>query len=138
MKSTVLWTLVIINALLLLSFIGRITRENAAIAQNAPAGGGAAGAAGAAGAGAAGASRRPGDYLMIPGEVPGGTQSLVYIVDTTNGWLGAIAYDDTRNAIDVMPRIDLNRAFEAALQRANPNGGANNPGGAPRGAPGRR
>src|SRR4051812_42393456 len=100
MKSTVLWTLVIINALLLLSFIARITRENAAIAQNAPAGGG--GGGGAAGAGAAGASRRPGDYLMIPGEVPGGTQSLVYIVDTTNGWLGAIAYDDTRNAIDVM------------------------------------
>jgi len=124
MKTTVLWALVVLNALLLASFLGRITRDNTAAAQPAPQGG------------AQALGRRPGDYLMIPGEVPGGNTALVYIVDTTNGWLGAIAYDDTRNAIDVMPRIDLNRAFESALQRANPAPGANNP--APRGGAGAR
>ena len=38
MKSTILWALVALNALLLCTFIGRVTHENAAIAQ--PAGGG--------------------------------------------------------------------------------------------------
>src|SRR4051812_42476388 len=75
MKSIVLWALIALNALLLISFLGRVTKPNAAMAQVA--GGGAAAAAAAP---AGNSPRRPGDYLMVPGEVPGGTTSLVYVV----------------------------------------------------------
>ena len=130
MKSLVLWALIALNALLLISFLGRVITPNAAMAQ--PAGGAGTGAAAPAG----NAPRRPGDYLMIPGEVPGGTTSLVYVVDTTNGWLGAMAFDDTRSALDTMPKIDMNRAFDSAMQQRVPTAapaGPNNP----RGGPGR-
>jgi hypothetical protein len=112
MKSLVLWGLIIINALLLASFIGRYWKENAALAQAQP--------------GAAGGPRRPGDYLMISGEVTGGNTGVVYLVDQNNGWLGAMAFDDTRNTLDVMPRIDMNRAFDAAMQQRGPAAPANN------------
>ena len=55
MKTTVLWTLVVINALLLGSFLGRFTNAGSAIAQPNRA-----------------QPARPGDYIMIPGEVGGG------------------------------------------------------------------
>ena len=43
-------------------------------------------------------SRRMGDYLSIAGDVNGTASGLVYVVDTSNELLGAMAYDDTRNA----------------------------------------
>src|SRR4051794_35122612 len=92
MKSTLLWALVVVNVVLLYSFIGRVTHENTALAQPA--------------------QRRMGDYLTISGEVEGGPSGLVYIVDTSNDLLGAMAYDDSRSQIDVMPVIDLKRVFE--------------------------
>jgi len=95
MKSTALWALIVINAALAAAFLGRVLNDNSALAQQAQA-------------------RRPGDYVMIPGEVAGGPSGLVYMLDTTNGILGAITYDDTRREIGVMPSIDLNRVFEAA------------------------
>lgn len=93
MKSTLLWALVVLNAALLCTFIGHMTRENTANAQVAPA-------------------RRMGDYLTVSGEVEGGVGGLVFVVDTSNELLGAMAYDDSRNQIDVMPSIDLKRIFE--------------------------
>src|SRR5689334_21867905 len=63
MKSTILWALVVLNVLLLGAILARFTRDNAAMAQNNPPGNTAA--------------RRPGDYLMIPGEVPGAHTALV-------------------------------------------------------------
>ena len=56
--------------------------------------------------------RRMGDYLTLSGEVEGGPGGVVYVLDTSNDLLGAMAYDDSRNTIDVMPVIDLKRVFE--------------------------
>jgi hypothetical protein len=113
MKSTVFWALVALNALLLISFIGRITHENAAMAQNA-------------GAGAkdpnAGRPRMPGDMVMISGEVTGGVSGVVYIVDTTNGYLSAMTYDDARGELSAMPKIDLARVFEGGNRGAGAGG----------------
>src|SRR5262245_27398663 len=102
MKTTVLWALVVINALLLASLIGRFANDNAAMAQ--PARG----------------ATRPGDYLMIPGDVVGISAGLVFIVDMTNGRLSAITYDDSRRRIDSMQSINLAEVFQRAA-----GGGAN-------------
>lgn len=89
MKNLALWALVGLNALLLVVYVARATPSNAAVAQIG----------------------RAGDYVMIPGEVVGGGgTSVVYLVDTTNGTLAAIAYEN--NNIAVMPPIDLARLFE--------------------------
>ena len=82
--------LIILNVLLLVSLAYRFMRSNDAVAQ----------------------VHRPSDYILIPGEVSGGSTAVVYMVDTTNGWLGAMAYDDSRNALDTMPAIDLSRVFD--------------------------
>ncbi len=98
MKSTLLWALVVLNLVLLCTFIGRVTRDNSAIAETT-------------------ASRRMGDYLTIPGEVDGGPAGVVYVIDTSNELLGAMAYDDTNNRIDVMPVISLKPIFEPTAPR---------------------
>jgi hypothetical protein len=95
MKSTILWALVVLNALLAVMLVSRQTQDNAAFAQ-AP---------------GAPAVRRPGDYLMIPGDVTGVSSGLVYIIDTNNGWLGAMSYDDSSKKLGVMPRIDIAKAM---------------------------
>jgi hypothetical protein len=107
MKSTMLWTLVALNVLLAVMLISRHTQDNAAFAQ-APA-----------------VPRRPGDYLIIPGEVTGSSSGIIYILDTTNGWLGAMSYDDSNKKLDVMTRIDLAKT----LQQAAPNTGKTPAGG---------
>ena len=94
MKSTVLWALIFLNAILLGAFYSRVSKPNIAAAQVPAA-----------------ADRRPGDYLMISGSVNGANTGIVYVVDTTNGLLGAMSYDDSRHAIDVMPVVDMNQAF---------------------------
>lgn len=102
MKTTVLWALVVINALLLASLIGRFANGNAAMAQPAR------------------AAARPGDYLMIPGDVVGTSAGLVFIVDMTNGRLSAMTFDESRRRIDSMQSIDLARVFQQAAGGANP------------------
>jgi len=94
MKSTLLWALIILNAVLLATFVGRVTPHNMATAAEPM------------------QSRRMGDYLTLSGEVEGGPGGVVYVLDTSNDLLGAMAYDDSRNTIDVMPVIDLKRVFE--------------------------
>ncbi|GEM_PF-845817 len=113
MKSTVVWILIVLNALLFAALLSRVATPNAAFAQprqgdNRP-----------------GDNRpdntrpsRPGDYLMIPGEVTGGSTSVVYVLDTTNGLLGALAYDDSIKQLQSMPgRIDLQQVFSQAAPR---------------------
>jgi hypothetical protein len=53
---------------------------------------------------------------MIAGELNSANSGIVYIVDTTNGLLGAMTYNDSRRAIDVMPVVDLNQAFNPKPQ----------------------
>jgi len=105
MKTAVLWTLIAINALLLISFLHRVgMRENAALAQGQA------------------QPRRPGDYLMIPGEITGGSAGIVYIVDMTNAKLSAMTYDENNRRIVSMRAVDLAQVFQrgAAQQPAQP------------------
>jgi hypothetical protein len=97
MKTTVLWTLVVINALLLGSFLSRFTPGGSAMAQPNRA-----------------QPARPGDYLMIPGEVTGGSAGIVYIVDMTNGRLGAMSYDESNRRLVTMQATDLAPIFQKA------------------------
>ena len=102
MERRILWTLLVLNVLLAVTLAMRLGRDNTAIAQ----------------------VRRPADYVMVPGEVSGGASAVIYMVDTTNGWLGAMAFDDSKNLLNTMPPIDLSRVFDTG-----PAGGAA-PGGA--------
>jgi hypothetical protein len=102
MKRSILWCLAVLNVLLLASFVMRVTRENTAIAQGA----------------------RPSDYVMIPGEVTGGTAQVVYVIDAGNRLLGAVSYDDSRKALDAMMPIDLGHLTDAASGTTPPGGRA--------------
>jgi len=91
MKSIAFWALVVLNALLLFAVVERHVRPNAAVAaQNV---------------------RRPGEYIMIPGEVTGGTAGVVYILDTTNGQLSAVTLQQGNDRMVNMPKIDLAQIF---------------------------
>jgi hypothetical protein len=94
-KRFVLWVLAAVNAALLMSLGLHLSGENAAMGQ----------AAGQA------QVRRPADYIMIPGQVASGNLGVVYLIDTTNGVLGAMAYNDSQHQLDTMAPIDLNRVF---------------------------
>ena len=107
MKSAMLWALVALNALLLVTFVGRFMPDNAAIAaQN---------------------NRRPGEYAMIPGEVTGGSAGVVYILDTTNGTLTAATFDQATGGGKLISQsqIDVAAIFNkgpAANQPQQPKG----------------
>ena len=90
MKNRILWGLAGLNVLLVITLAGRFSDDNEAMAQN----------------------RRPADYVMIPGEVTGGSSAVVYLIDTSNAMLGAATYDDSSKTIHTMPPIDLSRVFE--------------------------
>lgn len=90
MRSTLLYALAALNTLLLCTFVARLLPDNHAEAQ----------------------VRRPGDYLLVPGEVTGASAGLVYVLDQTNQALGAFAYDENARAMTAMPPIDLARVFQ--------------------------
>lgn len=103
MKSRTVWTLVALNIVLLAALVGRWMKPNTAVANQAAA-----------------AAARPGDYIMVPAEIVGGNGAVVYIVDTTNNQLSAMALDNDR--LVNMPPIDLTRVFERGA-----GGGAGRP-----------
>ena len=75
----------------------------------------------AAPAGAAGAAR-PGDYIMVPAEVVGGSSTLIFVVDTSSNQLSGMAFD--QNQLRALPPIDLTRVFDArAVGAAGAAGG---------------
>ena len=108
MKSTALWALIILNAVLLAAFVGRVIGENTAVAQNNR--GGAAPAAAA----------RPGDYIMAPADINGSSSGIVVVVDQTNGQLSAISYDEANRKFDSMNKIDLAATFLPPAQPQQP------------------
>ncbi|MEA2708878.1 MAG: Cys-tRNA(Pro)/Cys-tRNA(Cys) deacylase [Phycisphaerales bacterium] len=111
MTKRILWALAGLNVLLVMTLAARLTSDNAAHAQ---------------------AAKRPSDYIMIPGEVGGGSSAVVYMIDTGNGLLGAMTYDDSRKELNTMAPIDLSRVFEAGAP-ATPRGPAVAPGARPPG-----
>lgn len=90
MKTKLLWVMAVLNALLLAWYVGadRFATEPAH-AQVA----------------------RPGEYIMVPGEVIGGQSAVIYIIDQTNRQLSARVYDsNTKRMVDMAP-IPLDRVF---------------------------
>ena len=102
MKSKLVWALVALNAVLAGTLVTRWMKPQTAMAQ----------AAGAA---------RPGDYIMVPAEVVGGSSTLIYVVDTSNNQLSGIAFD--QNNLVALPPLDLNRVFQAGAAGGGAGGG---------------
>lgn len=98
MKSRILWALVALNVVLVAALVTRWMKPQNAMAQAAAA--------------------RPGDYMMVPAEVVGGSSTLIFIVDTSNNQLSGMAFD--QNKLLALPPIDLTRVFDARAV----NGGA--------------
>lgn len=96
MRSMVLWCLLGVNIALVALFVLPRVRDNSALAQGV---------------------NRPADYLLIPGTVSGIDRGVVYIVDTTNGMMSAVAYEDSSGTIEVMPPTDLTRTFQEGPTR---------------------
>lgn len=102
MKSTMLWALVALNVVLALSLFNRFTPDNTAMAQGA---------------------RRPGEFAMIPGEVTGGSAGVVYILDTTNGFLTAATYDTAQGGGKLVSQAQINvtEIFARGAEANQPN-----------------
>ena len=91
MKSAALWGLGALNVLLAIVLINKYIPEQRAVAQVG----------------------RPSDYIMVPAQITGIASGVVVIVDTSKGELSAMSYDDARNVLEPMPKIDLNQVFRA-------------------------
>ena len=104
-KSFVFGALVVLNALLAIMFINKHTPDQTAVAQVG----------------------RPSDFLMVPGTVTGVSTGVVFIVDTSTGELSALTYNDTRDVLTPLPKIDLNQVFKAGVGVAPGGGGGVKP-----------
>ena len=108
MKRTLLWALVAINLVLLAALVMPYVKGNTAMAQRA---------------GAAANGRRP-ELMMVPGQQVGnGANDIVYLVDTANRQVAAVALNQKGNGLDTVAPQDLERVFN---DRAAPAGGPNN------------
>ena len=102
MKSTVLWALIALNAMLATTFVLRCIKPNAAYAQ----------------------ANRPGDYIMLSGTVIGGNGAMIYIIDQQSQQLSGLMVDQ-RGKLDAVKPLDLQRAFSGgAGAGAGADGGA--------------
>lgn len=97
MKKTAIWVLAAVNVLLLGALVLRLSAAPA-FAQQAPA-------------------SRPGDYLMIPGEIVGGNDAVVYVVSQASRQLSALVYDQSMHQLKSIPPIDLDRLLNSAPTR---------------------
>ena len=97
MKSRIVWGLVALNVMLAAVLVARWLKPQTVMAQ---------------------AAARPGDYIMVPAEVVGGSSTLIFVVDTSNNQLSGLAYD--QNQLVALPPIDLTRVFN---ERAVGGGG---------------
>jgi hypothetical protein len=93
MKNKVIWALGALNLLLLLGLVTRLTAP--AQAQAA----------------------RPGDYLMIPGEIIGGNNAVIWVIDSRNQQLSAVSVDQKGTALDMMAPLPLARILEGGGAR---------------------
>ena len=99
MKKKVIWALAMLNVALLATLIVRAS-ENTAQAQ----------------------VRKVSDVIMVPGMLPSGNSSVLYLVDVGNHQLSAMAY--TGQDVEFLaPPVDLRRVFQGAAE-----GGGVNPG----------
>ena len=99
MKSRIIWCLIGINIALLAMFVLPRIKPNTAVAQRA---------------------ERPSDYLLIPGAILGRDNGIVYIIDSSNGLMSAMVFDDASGRLQVMPPKDLLRTFEMGQDDTGP------------------
>lgn len=111
MKRTIFWALVALNAVLLAALIAPHMTGNPAMAQREGGGG-----------------RRP-ELMMIPGEVSGGNNAVVYLIDTANRRLGAVTLNVRGNGIQGVAPQDLERIFEERAAGGAGGGGGGAAGG---------
>jgi len=97
-RSLAVWALVAVNVVLGMSLLARFGKENTAVAQVG----------------------RPGDYLVVPGTVVGSTDSVIYLLDMTNGVLGAMSFSAPSGQFEFLQPIDLNRLFDEAQRSGGP------------------
>src|SRR5436853_274843 len=69
------------------------------------------------GTNAAQAQARPGEYIMLAGDVVGGPSSVIYMIDETNRKLSARTYDENKRLFSDMAPIDLDRVFDPRANR---------------------
>jgi len=99
MKSTVLWALIALNAMLATTFVLRLIKPNAAYAQN----------------------NRPGDYIMLPGTAIGQSGAMIYIIDQSSQQLSGLAVNQ-RGGLEGVKPIDLQHAFAGGAEGGNAGG----------------
>jgi hypothetical protein len=102
-RAKVLWSLAIVNAVLLTALMWKLGGDNPAHAQ--------------------GIGR--GDIIMIPADVSGANAGAVYMIHTREGLLTAFSYDTSARLITAMNPINLRRLLEGG----GGLGGGGNPGG---------
>ncbi len=109
MKTQIVFTLVLINAMLAAALVWRAIEQPAA-AQVPPA--------------APGAARS--EYLVVPGKVASIPADVLFVPDTTTNSLGAIAPGNQGNLEGMPGKIDLNQLVNLATE-ARLKGPANPP-----------
>jgi hypothetical protein len=87
-RSHLLWALAVINAMLLVGLSWKLGGENTARANFAG-----------------------GDYLMLPGRVPGFSNGMVYLIETREKVLVPFYFDNNKKEIVVGDPVDLARIF---------------------------
>ena len=101
MKTIAIWALLAANGVLMAELVSNYAGEKQAHAAR---------------------GRRP-DIIMIPGQVVGDNSSVVYIIDSANRRLGAVALDNNgRELVGLRPQ-ELDRVFDNGGGGA---GGGNN------------
>ncbi len=86
-RSKTIWALAFLNAVLVIVLMFKIGGEPTARAQ----------------------PRARGDLIMIPTDMPGVANGVMFLLDTQNGILGAIYYDQNQRALNVTQPIDVAR-----------------------------
>jgi hypothetical protein len=55
---------------------------------------------------------RPGDYVMIAGEVNNIPADVVYIIDTANGGVIGVTYNNNQGRLEALAPLNLQRVIE--------------------------
>jgi len=92
MKSVMLWALGVLNVVLLAVVVDRHMKDSTAHA----------------------AAGRLGQVLAVPGNLPGGNNGVVFVLDTTNRQLSAITFDGATGRVTTMPPLDIQRVLDNA------------------------
>lgn len=101
MKTLAMYALIALNLALVAGLLARFGKEQTAVAQVG----------------------RPADYQLIPGSINGRTDTVIYMLDQSNGWLGAMIFNGSSGQFDVMQPIELGRLMDArngGAQQGNP------------------